>query len=170
MPAPAKPLPSLDRLHQLFQYDPSTGHLHWRMRLSNRTAIGAIAGKRGHLGYIIIHIDNVRYLAHRIAWALYYDAPTPPIIDHRDNDSSNNAIANLREASHAENMRNAKLSRRNNTGFKGVHYRAKRKKYTSHIRIDGKLKSLGYFDTAEAAHRAYCKAAEDAWGVFHNPG
>jgi hypothetical protein len=90
-------------------------------------------------------------------------------IDHEDTDKLNNRWRNLRPASASQNAANARLSRRNTSGFKGVHYTPARtsfKKWAAHIRVDGVLKTLGYFAQPEEAHAAYTKAAEAAFGAY----
>lgn len=36
--------------------------------------------------------------------------------------------------------------------------------------LNGKNKHLGYYDTPEAGHAAYCKAASELHGEFANTG
>jgi len=49
----------------------------------------------------------------------------------------------------------------NTSGFVGVHYNRQRKKYIARINIDGKQKSLGYYNVPEEASEAYKKAREE---------
>jgi len=81
-----------------------------------------------------------------------------PEIDHKDNNQSNNAFRNLREATGAQNLQNKKRAHRNNKlGVLGVRRHVKGL-YQARIRADNKERSLGYFKTADAAHEAYLKA------------
>jgi group I intron endonuclease len=41
------------------------------------------------------------------------------------------------------------------TGFKGVYLDPKKTKFCARIKLDGKMVHLGYYDTAEEAHRVY---------------
>jgi hypothetical protein len=57
--------------------------------------------------------------------------------------------------------------RKNNTsGFKGVTWHNVNLQWQARIAVGGKRKSLGYFNTPEEAHKAYCKAAKAHFGEF----
>jgi len=66
--------------------------------------------------------------------------------DHRDRNGLNNTRANLRAATNSQNMANRNIQKNNTSGFKGVSWHKRIGKWQSTIRIDGKLRSLGYFD------------------------
>lgn len=87
-------------------------------------------------------------------------------IDHINGDGLDNRRANLRFASPKENSWNQRLPVNNSSGFKGVSWYARARKWTAQIRVDGKHKCLGYFREAEAAHAAYCQAAEKYFGEY----
>lgn len=87
-------------------------------------------------------------------------------VDHIDLDTLNNHRANLRLATAAENGRNRGKNKNNTSGFKGVTLHRPSQKWIAHIRVQRKQAFLGYFDTPEAAHAAYCKAAEELHGEF----
>ena len=88
-------------------------------------------------------------------------------LDHIDGDRANNQWANLREASQQENSRNYPRQKQNSSGYKGVYFNKRDKAWLSYIRAgDGKKKFLGYFKDAEAAHKAYCEAADKYHGEF----
>lgn len=87
-------------------------------------------------------------------------------IDHIDGNTANNAIANLREASNAQNCMNKPKPKSNTSGFKGVRYHSRDRRWYAHIRLSGKQVHLGLFDTAEEAHAAYCEAAHRLHGEF----
>ncbi len=81
-------------------------------------------------------------------------------VDHRDGDGLNNVKANLRAATHAENMGNRRRNANNTSGFKGVS--AKKGRWLA--RLAGK--DIGLFDSPEEASEAYKKAAEKKYGEF----
>ncbi len=156
---------SNDRLKELLHYDPKTGLFTWVAKpntRSNRIKIGGKAGSEKGNGYIQIQIDGKNYLAQRLAW-LYVTGSFPDgDIDHADGNPGNNVFENLRSTSRAQNIQNQRRShKRNSAGLLGVHFRKDTKKYTAYITTDRARKSLGCFDTAEAAHSAYLKAKRE---------
>ena len=156
------------RLRELLNYDPETGRLSWRVSRSNiRSGMEAGTITRGrNCVYLIVSIDGYRYKAHRLIW-LYVTGKWPSVnIDHIDGKGSNNHFTNLRLATTAENLRNAQLSRRNTSGFKGVSYNRRLDRWQASITVAGKLHYLGIFNAPEKAHVAYCTAAKQHFGEF----
>jgi len=86
--------------------------------------------------------------------------------DHISGNTLDNRKANLRIVTHAQNLRNTKLSAANKSGFKGVYWERHANKWRAIIKLDGKKYHLGYYDDAEAAHAAYCVAAKKLHGEF----
>ena len=161
-----KPLPAAEDLWELFSYNPLTGQLHWRVSRSG-TSKGAAAGSTHRLtGHKQAEIDGEGYQLHRLVWKWAKTDDPSGFVDHRNADPSDNRIWNLREATSNQNQHNRKLNKNSTTGFKGVHFHKKRQCYQAHISYEGKKRWLGYFDTAEEAHQAYCKAAADLHGDF----
>ena len=60
-------------------------------------------------------------------------------------------VGTLRFATSAEQEANESITKRNTS----VSWHKQRNKYRAQIRIDGKCKQLGYFDTAEEASNAW---------------
>ncbi len=74
-------------------------------------------------------------------------------VDHINRDKQDNRRENLRVVPRWVNVHNRGTTASNTSGFKGV-YAAPRNKtnpWMAYIRIEGKLKNLGYYPTAEAA-------------------
>lgn len=102
---------------------------------------------------------------------LVMDAPEDRVVDHIDQDPLNNRKSNLRLATMAENVANtgARQSTRDGDptcGFKGVSLCRRSGRYRAQIFIEGKSRSLGYFDSPEQAAKVYDAAAFDTWGEF----
>lgn len=154
-----------ERVRELLDYDLKSGQLTWRATGRGRRA-DRIAGEIDRKGYRLVTIDYVRHYAHHLAWLHVHGQWPKDIVDHIDLDTSNNAIANLREASKAENCQNAKRRRDNTTGFKGVSFHKQRGKFRATIQVDGKSRHLGLFAAPETAHAAYIAAAEQSFGQF----
>lgn len=86
--------------------------------------------------------------------------------DHRDGDGLNNRRYNLRICTHADNQINKRVRSDSSSGLKGVVWESRSGRWRSEIQLHGKKKWLGYFDTPEAAHAAYCAAAPLLHGEF----
>jgi hypothetical protein len=88
------------------------------------------------------------------------------VIDHIDGDALNNQKKNLRICTHAENMRNSQIPINNTSGYKGVSYNKRYKKWEAHISFNNKLLNLGSFNDPVDAARAYNAAALKYHGEF----
>lgn len=138
---------------QILTYDPETGGISLKQEIPGRKN----ACYRRKDGYIGVTLCGTNYLAHRIAWFLHYGRWPDGFIDHINRDRGDNRIANLRDCSRLENNQNKFGAYKNNSlGAAGVI--AQRGKFRARIRVEGKLISLGYFDTIGAASAAYLDA------------
>jgi hypothetical protein len=90
----------------------------------------------------------------------------PPglVVDHRNGDRLNNRKSNLRACTVKQNNMNAPMSKRNTSGYRGVTFSKRTKKWRAMISLDGIKKHLGYFDRPDAAAAAYEEAAELYYG------
>jgi hypothetical protein len=156
-----------ERLRELLRYDAETGV--WTARTSahkGRWKAGRIAGAVLNTGYRYINVDGQLYLSSRLAF-LYMTGEWPAEeVDHKDTDRSNDRWLNLRPATHAENMRNASISRNNKSGLKGVWLDKQPGRWVAYIMVSGRQRYLGSFTTKEATHAAYCAAAREYFGEF----
>lgn len=90
---------------------------------------------------------------------LFYGKFPSDSIDHINGDRSDNRIANLREATIAENKQNiGNAPSHNKSGLIGAHRDASGRGWSSCIIVNKKYTYLGRFATAEEAHAAYVKA------------
>ena len=90
-----------------------------------------------------------------------------PRVDHINGNGLDNRRANLRPATHAENMANKRLYRNNTSGFKGVQRnRGRGRPWAASIRSASRTRRLGNYDTPEEAARAYDAAAAVTFGEF----
>jgi len=92
------------------------------------------------------------------------------LVDHRDGDGLNNRRTNLREATRAQNARNARRSITNTSGFKGVTFHKGAGRWMAQIHVRGRHLYLGLHDTPEIAHEAYMAAARKHYGEFASNG
>jgi hypothetical protein len=163
----AKPLPPLELVQQLLDYDENKGCLIWKNPLYRTVKRGSIAGALNSRGYIQVKIAGTLYMAHRLIW-LYKTGQDPASlqIDHVDGNRSNNCFANLRLATSEENARNRKGHKNSKVKLKGVSYDKNNKAYCACICVNRRQINLGRFPTPELAHMAYCEAAAELHGDF----
>lgn len=152
-------------LKERVDYDPSTGVFTWRKSGHGKFA-GDVAGKKNQKGRRQISFDGRLYCANRLAFLWMTGRSPKHLIDHKDIDPTNDRWDNLRESTHSQNLANMRLSPRNTTGFKGVSFHKRQKKYCAHIRHNNLLIHLGSFDSPEQAHEAYKVKAEEIFGAF----
>lgn len=178
---------TLELLHKILTYDSETGDFYWKHRprdtfktlracnIWNTKFANKKAGCRAKRGYkssddyckIEITIFDRNRFAHRLAWFMYYGEWPKDQIDHINGDATDNRIENLRDVSIKENGRNRSINANNKTGVMGVSKR--NGKFRASIRVDGKSKDLGLYDTLEDASAAR-KEAEIEYGFHENHG
>jgi hypothetical protein len=159
-----------EQANELFVYDPETGELRNRVDRGKRVKAGALAGSRMPDGYFSVMVKGNRYQVHRVAWLLTHGVWPAAQIDHVNGGKGDNRLVNLREATQSENLCNRGATAGNITGFKGVSWHKRGRKYRARITVRGKQSYLGLFDTPEGAHAAYQSAAYANHGSFANPG
>lgn len=171
-------LPTPEELRQLLRYEPETGKLYWKSRPADmfretrhcnvwnaRYANKEAFTCESH-GYRAGRIYDVMMKAHRVAWAIHVGAWPVDCIDHVNGDRSDNRIANLREATKAQNSMNQAGGRGGKSKLKGISWFSARNKWKAEIRYNGKRKFLGHFDCEKDAYAAYCKASSELHGEF----
>ena len=80
-------------------------------------------------------------------------------IDHVNLNKLDNRKMNLRKTNHSGNQHNRTKYSNNTSGYKGVFWYKDRKIWSAKIRVNGKLKNIGYFENRKEASMAYDKAA-----------
>jgi hypothetical protein len=173
-----------DVVRELLEYSPETGEFKWKARDAkwfkgtvgrtpeharnhwNARHVGRTPGATDSWGHTQIKLFGKLYAAHRLAW-LYVTGEWPvATIDHIDCNPSNNAFANLREATHRQNGANKKVGKANRSGVRGVHWVKDRLKWGAAIRVNYQRIHLGFFDNIEDAAEAYAKASKQYHGEF----
>jgi hypothetical protein len=91
---------------------------------------------------------------------------TSAIIDHKDRNTANDCIENLREATESQNHANSKVYRSSISGIKGVHQIPSTGKWRAKIRVNNRQIHLGCFDRSDDAKNAYENAARKHFGEF----
>jgi hypothetical protein len=151
-----------DDLRDWLNYNPHTGVLTWwRVPERSRIKIGDEAGSIQTVNgkqRVMLWLLGMRIYRSRAAYIYVHgDIATGVLIDHRDGDTLNDRIENLRPASSVQNNWN-RLHRKG--GFKlGVSSDAMGR-FKARIQPTGMAKiNLGTWDTEAEAHAAYMGAA-----------
>jgi hypothetical protein len=131
-----------------------TGIFTWVIPTGDRVKAGQKAGRVNH-GYISIKINKREYGAHRLAWLYVHGAWPDGDVDHINRDKSDNRIANLRQATRAQNLQNRQ--------YAGAYWYSPRKKWRVNIRVDGKRLWIGDYNT----HTDALAARADAVSKYH---
>jgi hypothetical protein len=157
----AKPLPSIDRVRELLDYNPLTGDLLWWAGMHNNGVnAGDKAGYSRNGRYWVISIDGKKYLAHRLAWLLGCgEDPGEFDVEHKDENKMNNRLDNLRLATRSQNKANQRKS-------KGYSLCRSTGRWKAKIGVNGKTLNLGRFATEEEARQAYVSAKLHHFGEF----
>ena len=117
--------------------------------------------------YVAARINNKIMMLHRFIIMLTETNIDKLLIDHKDRNGLNNQKENLRVCSNSQNKQNAvKQNIKNGTSkYKGVSVRPYNK-FTASIKLCGKTKYIGYFDSEIEAAVAYNYKAIELFGEF----
>lgn len=156
-------LPPVERLHEVFDYDPLRGALIWRARTSNRTKIGSIAGFVNKLGYTEVRVDGRLFLAHRLIWKWVHGVDPSAEINHIGQEGikpKRNHVHLLADVSARDHrVLTSQINKRSGLPA-GVSRCSRYKAYFSAITLNGVRVHLGTYDTPEEAAAAYRGASK----------
>ena len=145
------------KLKSLLQYNNKTGVFIWVNPPKNHVGktgkvAGCIQSDKGK-DYKVIRIDKKGYKAHRLAW-LYTHGTFPDYIDHKDGNSLNNKMSNLKKCTVLMNNQNhTKTS--NKSGLPVGVRSTKNGRYQARVKANGKTYHLGTFDSIKEASDKY---------------
>lgn len=88
------------------------------------------------------------------------------LVDHKDRNGLNNTRENLRVSTYSQNMYNSPRRARNKSGYKGVSYSPRSKRWIAKITVDKSDLTLGSYTEAEEAAVIYNHYAAIYHGEF----
>lgn len=150
-------------LHKFLSCNSETGILTWKVTRGAAKA-GERAGTLCKDGYRRVIVKWKSLLEHRVIFAMVNNYWPELEVDHKNLIRDDNRIDNLRLATDSQNNSNSSLRVDNTSGFKGVGIH--QGKFAANIRINGKQKRLGSYNTAEEASEVYQAAALEVHGEF----
>lgn len=157
------PMPSLDQLFDLFYVDSTspTG-LRWaRNGYRNQQRVGDVAGCLTD-DYARVQINGRLWPVHRLIHKMRTGQDRADcVVDHIDRNKVNNHPFNLRWKTPRGNSLNREFNTA--TGFRGVTFRKDRasRPFQARMSKNGKVKHLGFYDTAQEAHAVYLSHLEE---------
>ncbi|HED1596609.1 TPA: HNH endonuclease [Enterobacter cloacae subsp. cloacae] len=136
---------------KLLSYCPESGVFRW-LNDGKIVKAGDVAGGLDSDGYLIITVRGVPMKSHRLAWFFIHGKVPRDTIDHINRIRTDNRIVNLREASRLQQMNNIGMLDRNKSGFVGVFWSKRQKKWQAQITINKQRYHVGLFnDPLEAS-------------------
>lgn len=146
------------RLIECLSYNPDTGII---------TGPVTIKSYKGN-DYDYVVFEGRYEQAANVAWLLHHGEWPPKgyIVDHKNRIKKDNRLANLRLATHVQNMQNKAGYGSHAKGVSYRHDRSRQKPFQARIRVNGIRILLGSFETEEEAAEAYRQAALRYHGEF----
>lgn len=93
-------------------------------------------------------------------------APKGYLVDHRDRNGLNNQKSNLRICTRSQNQQNRAVSKKSKSGYKGVYWNKRKRKFVTTIMFEKKSIFLGYFVDINDAIKTYNAKAKELFGEF----
>jgi len=103
--------------------------------------------------YVVCKYNNTRLFLHRFILDMHED--DGDVVDHINGNPLDNRLSNLRIVSQAKNSVNRSKNNANNkSGFRGVHWVTRDKRWVVYFRRSGKTLWVGRYKTLECAVEA----------------
>jgi len=118
-------------------------------------------------GYPLVKLPGKKSRpVHRLLAEAFLGATQHDMVDHIDGNPKNNCVLNLRVCSSSQNSGNKKIPNNNTSGFKGVYWHKRIRKWCARIGYRRKVFYLGDFESKHEAAYAYDHAARKFFGGF----
>lgn len=124
-----------------------TGNKGWDTKFAGKK----VEGKPNRNGYLLIGLNNIIYLYHRVLWVWHNGAiPNDDIIDHINGDTLDNRIENLRVVNAHQNVVN-RSGKKNKKHGNVKNVTQVFGKWTAVVTDKGKKYHFGYYDDHQTA-------------------
>lgn len=143
--------------HKRFSYQ--DGKLTYKYDIHSKQQQGE-SPKKTKSDYKHVCVNYTYMLVHRVIFLMHHGY-LPHLIDHIDRDTTNNKIENLRDADKAINSWNRDIQSNNTSGYRGVSWNKNAGKWHAYIKVSGKRRHIGLFNTPEEASIAYEQTRDD---------
>jgi hypothetical protein len=150
-----KPLPTLERVKELLDWQSISGEFIWRVRTGNNIAAGTRAGWINK-GYRKITIDGVDIFAHRLVWFWNHGVWPKNGMDHINGQGLDNRLENLRDSTSSVSAFNRGRPRNNTSGIVGVCF--DNGKWRARIEVNYNQIELGRYTNVRDAEAARKRA------------
>ncbi len=139
-------------VRELFDYDPDTGVLVWRVKRGCRAA-GMVAGCLSPNGRWVVSVQRKLQYRYRVGWIHHYGLVPEVEIDHVNGDPGDDRIINLRLATRKQNCENLGIRSDNTSGARNVVWDKSKGVWKAQVGHNGKTIHGGYFIDPVAAER-----------------
>jgi hypothetical protein len=164
---------SIEVIRELVSYNPNTGELFHKPRTAKHTPRfrsfnTRLAGKaadtsRDGKGYLLVTVNNIKFKAHRIAYAIMTGS-WPDTIDHINGVRGDNRWCNLRSVTQRQNRANTYgWTKTTSSKYIGVTHAKTGKPWVAQATLNRKNFFLGSFNTEVEAAKA-----RDRFVLEHN--
>jgi len=156
----------VDLIENFIYDEDSPSKLRWKFSRKGRRS-NLVAGCLGSDGYWTVGFNGLMLKCHRVIWMIENGTiPDGLEIDHINRVRSDNSFSNLRLVTRSQNGFNKKISKSNTSGFTGVRWSKNEKKWKAQIRVNGKSRHLGYYNSIHDAKAAYDSEFHKVTGAF----
>lgn len=162
----------VERFKMLFDYDLASGKVYWKnVSKYHREKNGKEAGgsvkhhSKTDKYYWIVRIDGRSIRRATIIYALATET-IPDLIDHKNGNSLDDRLVNLRPATPLQNSQNRKIGKPGKLLPMGVRINAHSGRYSARITYEGCQTTIGTFETASDARAAYLNKRRELYGEF----
>jgi len=111
-------------------------------------------------GYVQCMMGGKTTYVHRIL------LPGSKVVDHKNHDTLDNRMKNLRACTQVENMRNSGRRKNNTSGHRGVSWSKRSKKWQVHVMVNRKSIFIGMFESINNAVSARKEAELKYFGEY----